>query len=68
MASSKDTLEWMRDVSLILFGYIGFLYQIYLWSERDINTVVLYGVILFVLLIIAGLIPHLSKEKIRGGR
>lgn len=65
--SSKETLEWIRDVSLILFGLVGFLYQIYLWSNKDVKTTTLYGVILIVVLVLAGFIPYLSKEKIGGG-
>lgn len=62
MVSSKETLGWIRDVALILFGYVAFLRQIYLWSN-DIIIVVVFGILLVIILFLAGLIPNLKNTK-----
>lgn len=66
MGKAKDTLEWVRDISLILFGYVGFLYQIYLWSEKSTTTTLVFGILLAIILFLAGLIPNLKKASEEG--
>ena len=63
LVSSKETLEWVRDVALILFGYVAFLYQVYLWGDRNNTIVLVFGILLAIILFLAGLIPNLRTTK-----
>ena len=62
MTSSKDTLECVRDVALILFGLTAFLREIWLWTQQIAITII-FAIIIIAVLFGAGFLPKFIEDK-----